>query len=134
MEFNWTELILALIAVLASVVTHQLDKRKHAAEIAKLRAETDSDTIANLDKALDFYEKSTRSTNKRLEELLANQEEMLKENTDLKEQISTVHKKMTQLAAIICTKLSCVYREVDHDIVECLYHPEKRTETDTEKK
>jgi len=121
MEFNWTEITLAIIAIAASVVTHKLDKRKHRAEIAKLTAETTSDNIDNMDKSLDFYEKLAEATNKRLDDVLQKQETIIKENEALRTQVSAVNTKMAQLASIICTKLTCVHREVDDSVIECVY-------------
>ena len=121
MEFNWTEITLAIIAIAASVVTHKLDKRKHRAEIAKLTAETTSDNIDNMDKSLDFYEKLAAATNKRLDDVLQKQETIIKENEALRTQVSAVNTKMAQLASIICTKLTCVHREVDDSVIECVY-------------
>jgi predicted nucleic acid-binding Zn-ribbon protein len=121
MEFNWTEITLAIIAIAASVVTHKLDKRKHRAEIAKLTAETTSDNIDNMDKSLDFYEKLAAATNKRLDDVLQKQETIIKENEALRAQVSAVNTKMAQLASIICTKLTCVHREVDDSVIECVY-------------
>lgn len=128
MEINWTEIALAIIAILAGVVTHHLDKRKHKVEIDQLKAsikQTDSQTnstnIDNMDKSLDFYEKLAEATNKRLDEVLARQEIIIKENDSLKSQITEVNTKMAQLASVICTKLTCVHREVDNSVVECIY-------------
>lgn len=128
---NYTEIILAVIAILASVITHQLDKRKHKVEIDQLKAEikqTDSQTegtnIDNMDKSLDFYEKLAEATNKRLDDVLARQEIIIKENETLRNQVSEVNTKMAQLASIICTKLTCVHREVDNSVVECIYPKE----------
>lgn len=125
MEFNFVEIILAVIAIISSVVTHLLTKRKYNGEIAKLKAETDSDNIDNMDKSLDFYEKLTESTNKRLDEVLKNQESIVNENVQLKGQIANINSKLVQLTAIVCTKLSCTYREVDDDIVKCVYPKEE---------
>jgi predicted nucleic acid-binding Zn-ribbon protein len=129
MEFNFVEIILAVIAILGSVVTHLLTKRKYNGEIDKLKAETDSDNIDNMDKSLDFYEKLTESTNKRLDEVLKNQESIVKENTQLKGQVANINSKIAQLMAIVCTKLTCAYREIDNDIVKCVY-PEKEEKDD----
>lgn len=128
MNLNWTEIALAVIAILASVVTHQLDKRKHKIEVEKLKAETQSDNIDNMDKSLDFYEKLAEATNKRLDDVLARQEVIIKENENLKSQIADVNSKMKQLTSVICTKLSCVYREVDDSVIDCVYpiQPTKR--------
>lgn len=121
MEFNWTEIVLAGIAILGSIVTHVLDKRKFNGELAKLKAETDSDNIQNMDKSLDFYEKLADATNKRLDDVLARQQIILNENTQLKKQVADVDAKMAQLTSIICTKLTCKYREVDESVVNCIY-------------
>ena len=81
MNINWTEIALAIIAILAGIVTHQLDKRKHKVEIDQLKAEikqtnshTEGTNIDNMDKSLDFYEKLAESTNKRLDKVLATQD------------------------------------------------------------
>lgn len=121
MEFNWTEITLAIIAIAASVITHKLDKKKHRVEIAKLTAETTSDNIDNMDKSLDFYEKLAENTNKRLDQVLEKQEEIIKENETLRNQVSEVSSKMAKLTTIICTKLTCVHREVDESVIECIY-------------
>ena len=131
MNINWTEIALAIIAILAGIVTHQLDKRKHKVEIDQLKAEikqtnshTEGTNIDNMDKSLDFYEKLTESTNKRLDKVLATQDFIIKENETLKQQVSDVNTKMAKLASIICTKLTCVHREVDESVIECMYPKE----------
>ncbi len=127
MNFNWTEIVLAIIAIASGVITHLLDKRKHKAEIAKLTAETASDNITNMDKSLDFYEKLAESTNKRLDAVLAKQEEMIQENEALKTQVTDLNTKMTKINAVICTKLACVHREVDESVLECIYPDTPKT-------
>ena len=131
MNINWTEIALAIIAILAGIVTHQLDKRKHKVEIDQLKAEikqtnshTEGTNIDNMDKSLDFYEKLAESTNKRLDKVLATQDFIIKENETLKQQVSDVNTKMAKLASIICTKLTCVHREVDESVIECMYPKE----------
>lgn len=121
MEFNWTEIVLAFIAILSGFITHQLTKKKYKMEVEKLEVETHSDTIDNMDKSLDFYEKYVAATNKRLDEVLANQEVLRSENTQLKNQLIEVNTKMSQLTTVICTKLSCTYREIDESIIKCVY-------------
>lgn len=121
MEFNWTEIVLAFIAILSGFITHQLTKKKYKMEVEKLEVETHSDTIDNMDKSLDFYEKYVAATNKRLDEVLANQEVLRSENIQLKNQLIEVNAKMSQLATVICTKLSCTYREIDESIIKCVY-------------
>jgi hypothetical protein len=74
-----------------------------------------------MDKSLDFYEKLSEATNKRLDDVLQKQETIIKENEALRAQVSAVNTKMAQLASIICTKLTCVHREVDDSVIECVY-------------
>lgn len=121
MEFNWTEIVLAFIAILSGFITHQLTKKKYKMEVEKLTVETHSDTIDNMDKSLDFYEKYVAATNKRLDEVLANQEVLRNENMQLKNQLTEVNTKMAQFTTVICTKLSCIYREIDESIIKCVY-------------
>lgn len=121
MEINWVEIALAVIAIAGTVVSHLLTKKKFIGEVEKLKAETDSDTIENMDKSLDFYEKFVEATNKRLDEVLHNQGKLIAENNSLKEQVIEMDTKMSKLTSIICTKLTCVHREVDEDVVNCIY-------------
>lgn len=121
MEINWVEIALAVIAIAGTVVSHLLTKKKFIGEVEKLKAETDSDTIENMDKSLDFYEKFVEATNKRLDEVLHNQGRLITENNSLKEQVTEMDTKMSKLTSIICTKLTCVHREVDEDVVNCIY-------------
>lgn len=134
MELDLTNIILAVIAILASYITHRLDKRKNIAdvdrlkaEIEKLKTETKSDDIDNMGKSLDFYEKFVEATNKRLDEVLKNQNKLIEENTALKGQVTDMDTRMTKLTSIICTKLTCVHREVDEDVINCVY-PKKEKE------
>lgn len=121
MEINWVEIALAVIAIAGTVVSHLLTKKKFIGEVEKLKAETDSSTIENMDKSLDFYEKFVEATNKRLDEVLHNQGKLIAENNSLKEQVIEMDTKMSKLTSIICTKLTCVHREVDEDVVNCIY-------------
>lgn len=121
MEINLTEIILAIIAIAATIITHKLDKKKFKAEVSQIKAQTETNNIENMDKSLDFYEKLAEATNKRLDDVLARQDVMIKENETLKSQVSEVNSRMTQLAKIICTNLTCVHREVDEEIINCVY-------------
>lgn len=133
MEFNWVEIALAVIAIAGTAVSHLLTKRKYNSEVEKLKAETNSDTIDNMDKSLDFYEKFVEATNKRLDEVLNNQSRLIDENTSLKSQVADMDSKMSKLASIICTKLTCVHREVDEDVINCVY-PNKKSSSPKKKK
>lgn len=121
MEFNWTEIVLAVIAILSGFITHQLTKNKYKMEVEKLKVETNSDTIKNMDKSLDFYEKYVAATDKRLDEVLASQEILRNKNMQLKNQLTEINTKISQLTTVICTKLSCIHREIDENVIECIY-------------
>lgn len=121
MELNWTEIILAVIAILAGVVTHKLDKRKHRTEIEKLKAEVNSDNIGNMDKSLEFYEKWVTNTNKRLDEVLHNQNKLMNENLSLRNELNTVKEQTTRMSTLLCTKLPCNERVQDASIIDCIY-------------
>ena len=121
MTFNWTEIVLAIIAILSGVVTHFLDKRKFNGEIDKMQAETDGDNIENMDKSLDFYEKWVDKTNSRLDYMLAKQETLIEENNKLREQVSDLNLKMGHLTTLLCTDLPCTKRVQDKTIVGCAY-------------
>lgn len=133
MEINWVEIALAVIAILGTVVSHLLTKKKFIGEVEKLKAETDSDTIENMDKSLDFYEKFVEATNKRLDEVLHNQGRLIEENNGLRAQVSDMDNRMSKLTSVICTKLTCVHREVDEEVINCIY-PKKKGKASGKKK
>ena len=127
---NLTEIILSVIGtgILTTIVTHILTKKRFTVEIDQLKAQikqiktqTDGDSISNMDKSLDFYEKLADSTNKRLDDVLARQDIIIDENKNLKNQVVEVNTRMAKLASVICTNLTCVHREIDEDVVECIY-------------
>lgn len=136
---NLLQIISAIIGtgVLTTVITHLLTKKKFTVEIDQLKAQikqiktqTDGDSISNMDKSLDFYEKLAEATNKRLDDVLARQDIIIDENKTLKQQVVEVNTRMAKLASVICTNLTCVHREIDEDIVECIY---PKTEKDIRK-
>lgn len=132
---DWMSIVSAIIGtgIITTVVTHWLTKKKFYVEIDQLKAQvkqiqtqTDGDSISNMDKSLEFYEKFVEATNKRLDEMLMNQGKIIKENITLKNQVTEVNSRMTKLASVICTKLTCIHREVDEDVVNCIYpHKDK---------
>lgn len=121
MEINLTEIIIAGIGIVSVIVTHLLGRRRTKAEITKLKVETQGDSIGNIDKSLDFYEKWVEKTNKRLDEVLENQDKLIKENIVLKEELSTVKSQTTRLTTLLCTKLPCNERVQDSSVIDCIY-------------
>lgn len=119
MEFS--EIIIAGIGVISVVVTHFLDRRKFKAEVAKLSTEVQGDTIGNMDKSLEFYEKWVDNTNKRLDEVLKNQDRLMGENVSLRNELNTVKEQTTRMSTLLCTNLPCNQRVIDSSIIDCVY-------------
>lgn len=107
--------------ILTTIVTHILTKRKYKAEVDKLSTEVQGDTIGNMDKSLEFYEKWVDNTNKRLDEVLKNQDKLMSENASLKIELNTVKEQTTRMSTLLCTNLPCNQRIVDSSIIDCVY-------------
>ena len=114
MELNITEIIIAIIGVGATIVSHILTKRKY-------KVDTDGSYIENMGHSLDYYEKWVDNTNKRLDEVLKNQDKLMEENTALKEELSTVKQQTTRLTSLLCTDLPCTKRVQDASVIDCIY-------------
>lgn len=118
---EYSEIIIAGIGIISVVVTHLLDRRKFRAEVAKLSTEVQGDTIGNMDKSLEFYEKWVENTNKRLDEVLNNQDRLMKENSSLRNELNTVKEQTTRMSTLLCTNLPCNQRIVDSSVIDCVY-------------
>lgn len=100
--------------ILTTIITHILTKRKYKAEV-------DENTITNMDKSLEFYEKWVANTNKRLDEVLSNQDKLIAENASLRSELNTVKEQTTRLSSLLCTDLPCTKRVQDASIIDCVY-------------
>ena len=118
---EYSEIIIAVIGVISVIVTHFLERRRSKAEIAKISAEVQGDNIGNMDKSLDFYEKWVSNTNKRLDEVLRNQDRLIGENASLRNELNTVKEQTTRMSALLCTNLPCNQRVIDSSIIDCVY-------------
>jgi len=118
---EYSEIIIAGIGVISVVVTHFLERRRSKAEIAKISAEVQGDTIGNMDKSLEFYEKWVDNTNKRLDEVLQNQDRLMGENVSLRNELNTVKEQTTRMSTLLCTNLPCNQRVIDSSIIDCVY-------------
>lgn len=123
---EWTEIILAFIAIFSGVVTHLLDKKKFGAEVSKLTSETEEQRIKNMGDSLEFYEKLSHSTNSRLEQLIT-------DNNKLTSELQKVKQIVLKLSEVLCTNLSCAHRERDSNMLACLKF-EEHNEKDKSKK
>lgn len=132
---EYSEIIIAGIGILSVVVTHLLDRRKFKVEVSKLSTEVQGDTIGNMDRSLDFYEKWVENTNKRLDEVLQNQDKLIEENASLRKELNTVKEQTTKMSTLLCTNLPCNQRIVDSSITNCIYlNSKKKKYHHTEKK
>lgn len=118
---EYSEIIIAGIGVVSVVITHFLERRRSKAEIAKISAEVQGDTIGNMDKSLEFYEKWVDNTNKRLDEVLKNQDRLMGENVSLRNELNTVKEQTTRMSTLLCTNLPCNQRVIDSSIIDCVY-------------
>lgn len=116
-----TEIILAIIAIVSGVVTHLLSKKKYSQEIERLKKDNDSLSIQNMGKSLDYYEKFVSSSTNRIEEVLKKQDDILKENLDLKEALVNLSMKVEHMNALLCTNLPCTLRVQDRSVIDCIY-------------
>lgn len=123
-----TEIILALIAIFATVVTHWLDKKKFKQEVDKLKqevekakAEVDENKIDNMGKTLDFYEKWVDKTNERLNDLVGQVDSLVSENAKLNSTIENMERTLNKLDEYLCTDLPCKKRVKDKNIIDCAY-------------
>ena len=107
--------------VVTVIVTHLLTKKKYQKEVDKISTEVEGDTIGNMDKSLEFYEKWVENTNKRLDEVLQNQDRLISENLTLRNELNTVKEQTTRMSTLLCTKLPCNQRVQDASIIECVY-------------
>ena len=123
---EYSEIIIAGIGVISVVVTHFLERRRSKAEIAKISTEVQGDTIGNMDKSLDFYEKWVDNTNKRLDEVLKNQDRLMNENVSLRNELNTVKEQTTRMSTLLCTNLPCNQRVMDSSIIDCIYLNDKK--------
>lgn len=123
---EYSEIIIAGIGVISVVITHFLERRRSKAEIAKISTEVQGDTIGNMDKSLDFYEKWVDNTNKRLDEVLKNQDRLMNENVSLRNELNTVKEQTTRMSTLLCTNLPCNQRVMDSSIIDCIYLNDKK--------
>jgi hypothetical protein len=118
---EYSEIIIAGIGVISVIVTHFLERRRSKAEVAKISTEVQGDTIDNMDKSLEFYEKWVDNTNKRLDEVLKNQDRLMGENVSLRNELNTVKEQTTRMSTLLCTNLPCNQRVIDSSIIDCVY-------------
>lgn len=146
MEFNWTEIALAIIAIVAAVVTHLLDRHKHKTEVDQLKAdiektksETMSSTVTGLGSAVDVYQDLVEGIKQEMKELRDSNSELrnklskvFSENDSLKEDLKSLTSSIKQLNQYLCT-VPCTSREVNPSVLNCAYLQDRAKAKDTVK-
>lgn len=79
----------------------------------KYNAEVDNNLIVNMQKSLEFYQKLADDNSRRLEDILAKNEELEKLDAKLEEEIRQLRNQMFNIMGQICTNLACSARTRD---------------------
>lgn len=146
MELDYTNIILAIIALFAPVITHKLDKKRHRteidqlkAEVEKIKSETMSSTVNGLGSAVDVYQDLVAGIKEELNELresntvLRNEINAVRsENDSLKNDINTLNGNIIQLNQYLCT-VPCSDRKVNTALLNCIYLQDREKAKDSVK-
>ena len=110
-------ILLALIglgeAVITSVVTFLLTRRKYKTEVKEGEIHNDGYQIENDEKKFDLYVKMINDNNIRIDELQ-------EENRDLRRQVAEMRSVVFSMLQQICTDMMCQNRKFDQS--QCPYY------------
>lgn len=110
-------ILLALIglgeAVVTSVVTFLLTRRKYKTEVKEGEIHNDGYKIENDEKKFDLYVKMINDNNLRIDELQ-------EENRDLRRQVAEMRSVVFNMLSQICTDMVCQSRKFDKE--QCPYY------------
>lgn len=110
-------ILLALIglgeAVITSVVTFLLTRRKYKTEVKECEIHNDGYKIENDEKKFDLYVKMINDNNIRIDELQ-------EENRDLRRQVAEMRSVIFSMLQQICTDMMCQNRKFDQS--QCPYY------------
>lgn len=95
--------------VVSSFITWLLSKKKYYTEV-------DNNMIRNMEKSLEFYEKLSTDTQKRLAEILERNDILEKKNDKCEEEINKLREQMYNLMYKICLNYECKYRIKEIDL------------------
>lgn len=125
-------IILSLIglgeAVITSVVTFLLTRRKYKTEVKEGEIHNDGYKIENDEKKFDLYVKMINDNNIRIDELQ-------EENRDLRRQVAEMRSVVFSMLQQICTDMMCQNRKFDQaqcPYYETLFNLKKDGESETE--
>lgn len=93
-----------LTTISSSLVTFFFTRKKYKTEV-------DTNIINNMEKALEFYEKLSVSTNERLDDLIKKYDKMNEENVDMKVKIEILELQINKLLELSCKVIDCSKRK-----------------------
>lgn len=115
-------------AVITSVVTFLLTRRKYKTEVKEGEIHNDGYKIENDEKKFDLYVKMINDNNIRIDELQ-------EENRDLRRQVAEMRSVVFSMLQQICTDMMCQNRKFDQSqcpYYETLFNLKKDGESETE--
>lgn len=105
-------IVAVVTTTIGSVVTYLVTRKKYKAEV-------DNNVISNMDDSLEFYKKLSDDTNKRLDDILKKNNELIASNESLGKEV----KQLKETVDDLTTRLS-KYEKVNSQIIKRSY---KRT-------
>lgn len=105
-------IVTIVTTTIGSVVTYLVTRKKYKAEV-------DNNVISNMDDSLEFYKKLSDDTNKRLDDILKKNNELIASNESLGKEV----KQLKETVDDLTTRLS-KYEKVNSQIIKRSY---KRT-------
>lgn len=105
-------IVTVVTTTIGSVVTYLVTRKKYKAEV-------DNNVISNMDDSLEFYKKLSDDTNKRLDDILKKNNELIASNESLGKEV----KQLKETVDDLTTRLS-KYEKVNSQIIKRSY---KRT-------
>jgi len=105
-------IVTVVTTTIGSVVTYLVTRKKYKAEV-------DNNVISNMDDSLEFYKKLSDDTNKRLDDILKKNNELIASNESLEKEV----KQLKETVDDLTTRLS-KYEKVNSQIIKRSY---KRT-------
>lgn len=105
-------IVTVVTTTVSSVVTYLVTKKKYKVEV-------ETTTISNMDDSLEFYKKLSDDTNKRLDDILKKNNELIASNESLGKEV----KQLKETVDDLTTRLS-KYEKVNSQIIKKSY---KRT-------
>lgn len=99
-------IITGVLGIGANFITWILTKKKYNTEV-------DKTLIENMEESLEFYKTLSNDNKERLDKMLDENKEIIKQNDDLRREISSLKTQLINIMASICVDLTCKLRKRD---------------------